>query len=94
VVLTARFLLGLFSDPEYGGDVPPKRRLTVNGLYSVISSLGRLIGILLEYTVSRSRRHVGHASLGWSTIFVYYPHLSVVSSTRADLFRVHKAEAD
>jgi hypothetical protein len=27
----------LFFDPEDGGDVPPKRRLTFNGLHGVIS---------------------------------------------------------
>jgi hypothetical protein len=30
-------LLALFFDPEDGGDVPPKRRLTFDGLYGVIS---------------------------------------------------------
>jgi hypothetical protein len=30
-------LLGLFFDPEDGGDVPPKRRLTFNRLHDVIS---------------------------------------------------------
>jgi hypothetical protein len=29
--------LDLFFDPEDGGDVPPKRRLTLNGLHGVIS---------------------------------------------------------
>jgi hypothetical protein len=29
--------LGLFFDLEHGGDVPPKRRLTFNGLHGVIS---------------------------------------------------------
>jgi hypothetical protein len=29
--------LGLLFDPEDGGDVPPKRRLTFNGLQGVIS---------------------------------------------------------
>jgi hypothetical protein len=33
----AGFLLGIFFDPEDGGDVPPKRRLTFNGLHGVIS---------------------------------------------------------
>jgi hypothetical protein len=33
----AGFLLGLFFDPEDGGDVPKKRRLTFNGLHSVIA---------------------------------------------------------
>jgi hypothetical protein len=32
----AGFLLGLFFDPEDGGDVTPKRRLTLNGLHDVI----------------------------------------------------------
>jgi hypothetical protein len=31
------FLLGLFFDPEDGGDMFPKRRLTFNGLHGVIS---------------------------------------------------------
>jgi hypothetical protein len=31
------FLLGLFFDPEGGGDIPPKRRLTFNVLHDVIS---------------------------------------------------------
>jgi hypothetical protein len=30
------FMLDLFFDPEDGGDVPPKRRLSFNGLHSVI----------------------------------------------------------
>jgi hypothetical protein len=30
-------LLGLFFDPEDGGDVSPKRKLTFNGLHGVIS---------------------------------------------------------
>jgi hypothetical protein len=30
-------LLTYFFDPEDGGDAPPKRRLTLNGLHSVIS---------------------------------------------------------
>jgi hypothetical protein len=33
----AAFLLGLFSDPDDGGDVSPKRRLIFNGLHGVIS---------------------------------------------------------
>jgi hypothetical protein len=34
----AGFLLALFFDPEDGGDyVPPKHRLTFNGLHGVIS---------------------------------------------------------
>jgi hypothetical protein len=33
----AGFLLGLFFDPEDGGDVPPKRRLTFNRLHGIIS---------------------------------------------------------
>jgi hypothetical protein len=33
------FLLGLFFDPEDGGDVPLKRRLTFNGLHGVISQM-------------------------------------------------------
>jgi hypothetical protein len=32
----ACILLGLF-DPEDGGDIPPKRRLTFNGLQGIIS---------------------------------------------------------
>jgi hypothetical protein len=32
----AGFLLSLFFHPEDGGDVPPKRRLTLNGLQGVI----------------------------------------------------------
>jgi hypothetical protein len=31
------FLLGVFFDPEDGGNVPPKCRLTFNGLHGVIS---------------------------------------------------------
>jgi hypothetical protein len=30
-------LLGLILDPEDGGDVPPKRRLTFNGMHGVLS---------------------------------------------------------
>jgi hypothetical protein len=30
-------LLGLYFDPEDGGDVPPKSPLAFNGLHSVIS---------------------------------------------------------
>jgi hypothetical protein len=33
----AGFLLNYFFDPEDEGDVPPKRRLTLNGLHDVIS---------------------------------------------------------
>jgi hypothetical protein len=33
----AGFLLRLFFNPENGGDVPPKLRLTLNGLHGVIS---------------------------------------------------------
>jgi hypothetical protein len=29
--------LALFFDPEEGGDIPPKRRLTFSGLHGVIS---------------------------------------------------------
>jgi hypothetical protein len=36
-LLHVGFLLGLFFDPEDGGDVPPKCGLTFNGLYRVIS---------------------------------------------------------
>jgi hypothetical protein len=48
----AGFLLGLFFDPEDGGDVPPKRRLTFNGLYGVISQkigLFKKSPVLWEY---------------------------------------------
>jgi hypothetical protein len=31
------FLLGLLFDPEDGGDVPPKRQLTSNGIHCVMS---------------------------------------------------------
>jgi hypothetical protein len=33
----AGFLLGLFFDPEDGGNISPKRQLTFNRLHSVIS---------------------------------------------------------
>jgi hypothetical protein len=33
----AGFLLGLLFGPEDGGDVPPKRRSTFNGLHGVLS---------------------------------------------------------
>jgi hypothetical protein len=33
----ADFLLSSFFDPEYLGDVPPKRRLAFNGLHGAIS---------------------------------------------------------
>jgi hypothetical protein len=35
--LRAGFFLGLFFDPEDGGDVPPKRRFTFNRLHNVVS---------------------------------------------------------
>jgi hypothetical protein len=35
--LHAGFLLGLFFDPEDGGDVSPKQQLTYNALHDVIS---------------------------------------------------------
>jgi hypothetical protein len=31
------FLLGLSYDPQYLGNVPPKRRLTFNGVHGIIS---------------------------------------------------------
>jgi hypothetical protein len=31
------FLLGVLFDPEYGGDVLPKRQLTFNGLHGITS---------------------------------------------------------
>jgi hypothetical protein len=33
----AGFLLGLFFEPENGGDIPPKHRLPFNGIHGVIS---------------------------------------------------------
>jgi hypothetical protein len=48
------FLLGLFLDPEDGGDIPPKRRLAFNGLHGVISQktkLSRLVTFLLFLAV-------------------------------------------
>jgi hypothetical protein len=36
-LVLAAFLLGLFFDPEYGGDVSLKLRLTFNGLHGLIS---------------------------------------------------------
>jgi hypothetical protein len=42
--LHACFLLGLFFDAEDGGDVPPKRRLTINGLHGVMSQKIELFG--------------------------------------------------
>jgi hypothetical protein len=37
ICFDARSSLDLFFDPEDGGDVPPKRPLTFNGLHGVIS---------------------------------------------------------
>jgi hypothetical protein len=39
----AGFLLGPFFDPEDGGDVFSKRRLTLNGLYGVVSQKTELV---------------------------------------------------
>jgi hypothetical protein len=41
-------LLNYFFDPEDGGDVPPKRRLKLNGLHGVISQ--KMILFKLRYT--------------------------------------------
>jgi hypothetical protein len=41
--LHADFLLGLYFDPEYGGDGPPKHRLTYNGLHGVIAQKTQLL---------------------------------------------------
>jgi hypothetical protein len=43
-------LLGLF-DPKDGSDVPPKRRLTFNGLHGTIS---QMIGLFIATTVRTS----------------------------------------
>jgi hypothetical protein len=51
--LLSRWFLArlLFFDPEDGGDVPPKRRLTLNGLHGVIS---RKIVLFKRKVVRRS----------------------------------------
>jgi hypothetical protein len=47
LLLHAGFLCGLLFDPEDGGDVPPRRRLTFNGLYGITSQKTELFTLFL-----------------------------------------------
>jgi hypothetical protein len=77
-LLQAGFLICLFFDPEDGSDVPPKRRLTFNGLHGVISQRQNFCNYYLN----------GHKPLWWvprklhATIRIFYFHChSVLSLT-------------
>jgi hypothetical protein len=48
---SAGFLLGSFLNPEDGGDVPPKCRLTFNGLHGIISQKTELFKFLTALSV-------------------------------------------
>jgi hypothetical protein len=50
--LHAGFSPGLFFNPEDGGDVPPKRRLTSNGLHGAISQKPLRKILKYEYRVA------------------------------------------
>jgi hypothetical protein len=44
-MLQAGFLFSLYFDPEDGGNIPLKRRLTCNGLHGVISKNRELFSL-------------------------------------------------
>jgi hypothetical protein len=46
----AGILLSLFFDPEDGGNVPPKRQLTLNGLQGVINQPSRWFLVKLNFS--------------------------------------------
>jgi hypothetical protein len=48
-VLHVGFLLGLFFDPEAGGNIPPKSRLTFNRLYGV--TLQKIESLIIHITL-------------------------------------------
>jgi hypothetical protein len=67
----AGFLLSLFFDPEGGGDVPPKGRLTLNGLHGVISQ--KRVGYPSQVRVTLRPKGSRSVSLGVE------PHLGLMT---------------
>lgn len=49
-LLHTGLLLGLLLNPEDGRDVSPKSRLTLNGLYSIITQMTELLITTIERT--------------------------------------------
>jgi hypothetical protein len=63
----AGILLSLFFGPEYGGDVPPKRGLTLDGLYGVVSQKTELfITTAVRHSNPTKYKFLAHMSLLWS----------------------------
>jgi hypothetical protein len=59
-----------FFDPEDGGDVPPKRRFTLNGLYGVISQK-----MILFITTAVKTSNPAY----WINSIVYFSHKSLIN---------------